>query len=395
FGAGQGGECGSLAGVGREAGHDEGWDFFVSYTQADRGWAEWLAWLLEEAGFRVLVQAWDMVPGSNWVDRMGQGAAAAERAGAVGGTVAVVSGEYVASVYGTAEWQAAWRHDPQGRHRKLVPVRIARCEWPEGLLGTVVSIDLVGLDEAAAQREFLEGVRQAVAGRGKPGQRPPFPPRRRAVPVEPRFPGALPRVWNLPARNPHFTGRGDGLAGIRDRLHAPAAGAGGVAVTVQAVRGMGGIGKTQTTVEYAHRHAGDYDVAWWVRAEQPALIAAQLAELGQALGLPADPDPESAVHAVCAELRGRQRWLLIFDNAEKAADLRPFLPQGAGHVLISTRRAGFRALGPVLDLDVLQRPACIALLRRRVPGLSDAQADTLAGQLGDLPLALDQAAGYM
>jgi tetratricopeptide (TPR) repeat protein len=168
-----------------------------------------------------------------------------------------------------------------------------------------------------------------------------------------------------------------------------------MAVTVQAVRGMGGIGKTQTTVEYAHRHAADYEVAWWIRAERPALVAAQLADLGQALGLPADPDPDSAASAVCAELRVRRRWLLVFDNAETAADLRPFLPQGAGHVLISTRRAGFRALGPVLDLDVLERAASIALLRRRVPDLSDTQAEALAEQLGDLPLALEQAASYI
>ena len=128
-----------------------------------------MAWLLEEAGFRVLVQAWDMVPGSNWVDRMDQGAADAER------TVAVLSADYLASVYGTAERRAAWRHDPDGHRRKLVPVRVSQCEWPKGFLGEVVTIDLVGLDEAAAQREFLEGVQKAVAGRGKPGQRPPFP----------------------------------------------------------------------------------------------------------------------------------------------------------------------------------------------------------------------------
>ena len=38
---------------------DGGSDFFVSYTQSDRAWAEWIAWLLEEDGYRVLIQAWD------------------------------------------------------------------------------------------------------------------------------------------------------------------------------------------------------------------------------------------------------------------------------------------------------------------------------------------------
>ena len=53
---------------------DRGWDFFVSYTQADRAWAEWIAWVLEEDGHRVLVQAWDFVPGSNWIQGMQAGA---------------------------------------------------------------------------------------------------------------------------------------------------------------------------------------------------------------------------------------------------------------------------------------------------------------------------------
>jgi hypothetical protein len=82
------------------AGDGFAWDFFVSYTQADRAWAEWIAWLLEEDGSRVLVQAWDMVAGTNWISHMDQGVARAAR------TVAVLSPDYCSSVYGTAEWQA-------------------------------------------------------------------------------------------------------------------------------------------------------------------------------------------------------------------------------------------------------------------------------------------------
>jgi len=90
----------------------------VSYTQADRAWAQWIAWLLEEDGYRVLVQAWDMVAGSNWISRMDQGVARGAR------TVAVLSPDYVSSVYATAEWQAAWAADPHGQQRKLIAVRV-------------------------------------------------------------------------------------------------------------------------------------------------------------------------------------------------------------------------------------------------------------------------------
>jgi len=78
-----------------------GWDFFISYTQADRPRAEWIAWTLEEDGRRILVQAWDFVPGTNCIQRMQEGARDADR------TIAILSDEYLKSVYGGAEWLAA------------------------------------------------------------------------------------------------------------------------------------------------------------------------------------------------------------------------------------------------------------------------------------------------
>ncbi|CAO5184692.1 hypothetical protein FAIPA1_590014 [Frankia sp. AiPs1] len=110
-----------------------GWDFFVSYTAVDREWAEWISWQLEDADYRVLVQAWDFVAGSNWQIRMQQGVQHARR------TIAVLSDAYLTSVYGQAEWQAAHAADPHGFERKLLPIRVEDCPRP-GLLGAVVSI---------------------------------------------------------------------------------------------------------------------------------------------------------------------------------------------------------------------------------------------------------------
>src|SRR5215207_1215935 len=158
------------------------WDFFVSYTQADRAWAEWIGWLLEEGGYRVLIQAWDFVAGSNWVNSMHEGAVRAKR------TVAVLSGAYLSSVYGAAEWQAAWSQDPDGGKRKLLVFRVEDCARP-GLLATVTGVDLFGLNEAQARARVQSAVAQAISGRVKPDDMPLFPGGSRAIHVEARFPG--------------------------------------------------------------------------------------------------------------------------------------------------------------------------------------------------------------
>lgn len=352
----------------------DSWDFFVSYTGVDKAWAEWIAWELEAEGHQVLVQEWDIVPGTSFVDLMHRGVQGSER------TIAVLSAAYLKSVYGAAEWQAAWRDDPSGAGRKLLVLRVEDCARP-GLLGSIVSVDLFGVDEGASRARLLRAVQGAVTGRLKPASRPGFPGR-----SAPSFPGALPAVWNVPQRNPNFTGRIEFLERMREVMHD------GGTVAVHSLHGMGGVGKTQLAVEYAHRHASDFEVVWWIPAEQPALIPDHLTALGIALGLEVEP---STIAPVLTHLRGRTRWLLVFDNAEDPAALRPFLPDGAGRVVITTRRNGFGAVGTVLDLDLLDREESIALLRRRVPAASAEQLAALAELLGDLPLAIEQAAAYL
>lgn len=173
-------------------------DFFVSYTQTDRPWAEWISWTLEEAGYRVLLQAWDFTAGTNWAAGMDEGVTRAAR------TIAVLSPAYTRSVYGAAEWRAAWAADPTGAARKLLVIRVADCTRP-GLLAQVVSLDLFNLPEEQARAELLEAARLAVTGaRAKPATAPPFPARARAVPVLATFPG--PSTGGPAATSPAPTG---------------------------------------------------------------------------------------------------------------------------------------------------------------------------------------------
>jgi hypothetical protein len=137
-------------------------------------------------------------------------------------------------------------------------------------------------------------------------------------------------------------------------------------------------------------------VAWWVSSEQVGLIGDQFAALGAALGCVQPRVGIGAVRAaVLAELHQRGRWLLVFDNAERPANITGWLPGGGGHVLITSRERKWAEVAAPVEVDVLARDESVAILRDRVTGLSQPDGDRLAEQLGDLPLAVAQAAGFM
>ncbi len=152
---------------------DEQTDFFVSYTSADESWASWIAWQAKEAGFTVVLQLWDFLPGQSFILRMHEATIRARH------TLAVVSPAFFASKYTAIEWATALAQDPTTTGARLVPVRVREVD-PPGLFASIAYVDLFGLDEETARTRLVEALRAVVAG-GSAQQRPPpdpvtFPP---------------------------------------------------------------------------------------------------------------------------------------------------------------------------------------------------------------------------
>ncbi|WP_166682971.1 FxSxx-COOH system tetratricopeptide repeat protein [Streptomyces aquilus] len=350
--------------------------WFISHAGADRAWAEWAAWQLLDAGHEVELDCWDWGAGDSFIAKMNS---ALER----GRMLALYSPAYFdPERFTTLEWEAML-----AMRERITPVRIAETA-PPPVLRPLIAADLFGLHEQDAREVLL----RAVKGPTRPDRAPSRPPGMlsRIGGTGPRLPGSLPRVRNLPARNAAFTGRDSLLVHLREALAAEQR------VAVQALHGRGGVGKTQLALEYAYRFAGEYEYAWWIAAEDPALIPGQLAGLAARMNVvSAGAPPADAVELLLGELGAMSRWLLVFDNAEEPTALAPFLPGGPGHVLITSRNPNWRARAVPVDVDTLTRTESVALLREQGARVSDAEAGRLARLLDDLPLALVQAAALL
>jgi tetratricopeptide (TPR) repeat protein len=379
-------------------------DFFVSYTKADRAWAEWIAWQLEAEGYTTVLQAWDFSPGSNFVLEMNQAAQSASR------TVALLSPEYFESHFTQPEWAAAFAQDPTGEQGKLLPIRVKACILPR-LLAQVEYIDFVDLDESGAKAALRAGIART---RLRPSTAPSFPgsasPTSPATSQGSSFPGprVLPHAWNVPfRRNPFITGRESVFTELHALLHA---GTTTALAQPPAISGLGGIGKTQTAVEYAYRFRDDYQFVLWVQANAQETLLTGVVKLATQLNLPEQNEQEQqvVVHAVLQWLETHRRWLLIFDNADDLAMLQDYLPQGnQGHILVTTRAQAMAGLARKVELVTMGRNEGSVLLLRRAgllaPGstLENASAADrglardIVQELGGLPLALDQAGAYL
>lgn len=349
-------------------------DIFLSYAPEDRMWADWITEVLARADLRVLPHE----VGADPRVETERGRDAAAR------TLVVLSSAYVRSPQAASVWGAVTDADPTGGRRELIPIRVGdvRLSAP---FNNRNAVDLIRMDEAQAATVLLRALRrgeqdvgQLLSGDG------------------PRFPGTRPGIWNVRLRNPAFTGRSAILESLRDQLRGGNAAV--VVPTPTTLYGLGGVGKTQVALEYAHRFMADYDLVWWIEAEQPDQVMLSLAELARKLELRVGDNVAEAAEAAREALRRDARigrWLLIFDNADKPSEISRFLLDGPGHVLITSRNQGWTGHAEPLPVDVFTRSESVEHLRRRSTGLSRVDADRVAEAVGDLPLAVEIAAAWL
>ena len=340
----------------------------IAYLAENRMWADWVESLLKRSGCTVTLH--DLAAGP-----LG-GPAPGTR------TLALWSKALHGSRHAEALLGPAAGAD--GTPGSLLPVQIDEVRPPETYPDQAdLVVDLHGLGEAGCEAALLGALEL-------PGQLP------KPGPTAPRFPGHEPDHWNVPQRNTTFTGRGYILEKVREELR------GGMTTVLpqhQALFGLGGVGKTQIALEYVHRFSADYDLVWWVPAENVDNVVASLAELGARIGAPGGEDMALASKETVRMLsRGTptKRWILVFDNADDPEDLAGYIPTtGGGHILVTSRNQAWADKGATLPVDVFQRQESVEHLSRRAPGLTGDEADQVAEAVGDLPLAVEQAGAWL
>lgn len=254
--------------------------------------------------------------------------------------------------------------------------------------GSVASIDRWEHDRAVPRIEMLE---QLIKVFGRPPER-----------------WGANKWWNVPyQRNLYFTGREVILQHLQQAL---VSGENRDSGRMRVISGLGGIGKTQTALEFAYRYTDEYDAVLWVRASSRETLNADFASLAKTLQL---PDKEKlnqfqAIEAVKNWLLNHDRWLLIFDNVDAMAMVFKILPRRySGAILLTTR---FQDADPhikSLEMEKMSQSEGVTFLLRRTShhenendqkNLSMSERDALATiweMMGGLPLALDQAGAYI
>ena len=338
-------------------------DFFISFNSADKERAEWVATTLQENGYTVYFQVWDILTGDNFVSKMNEFLAHSKA------FIPIVSQNYINSVFCKAEFDAALKKYWTEGYR-LIPVRVADVMLPE-LAQTIVFTDIFDIYNVEAEKRLLNAIKKEIH-RGSTSSN-------------------LPKDNNVTECNLLFSGRESELEGIHTAFKEGR--------MMQTVVGPGGIGKTQLALEYAHRYGDEYAGAIWVNAK--TLQGVDLLKIAKKNRLFQEGVTDEEFLAGLNEWSDKnQILLLIFDNVEDAKDIERFTSNiKTSHVLIITRdRSLDLSDATFVELDVFDVEDARTFMRKCLSemDIGDEKAlNDLIECLCQFPLALAQAAAFI
>ncbi|MDR4460475.1 MAG: TIR domain-containing protein [Nitrospirales bacterium] len=367
---------------------------FISYSHKDKRYRSQLETHLAPLKRDGVIEVWHdrkIAGGREWADQIDENL---EQASII---LLLISSDFLASDYCYDKEMGRALEKHQSGEARVIPIIIRSADWTSVPFAVLQALPQDGKPIASwknkdeAWTEVAKGIRLIVQGLSR--QPNPSANQRPNAHWKP--------AWNIPLeRNPFFTGREEILGEIHEAL---------VSTKRAALSGLGGIGKTQTAVEYAYRHKDDYSHILWVKAEYKESLTSDFTQLASVLNLPEKQaqDQQEIVKAVQRWLQQHDQWLLILDNADDLYLIQPFIQNlQTGHILLTTRAQATGTISKVEVRELPEQEGVVFLLRRAklvhkgTPYETTSQelriqAMAIIKELDGLPLALDQAGAYI
>lgn len=361
---------------------------FISYSHKDEDWKDRLVAHLRVLQKEGLFDLWDdrrIEAGEDWHQKI------SDAMNVAGAAILLITADFLTSTFILKEEVPRLLERKNHEGLSIFPVIVRPCPWKKVKWLSKMQVrpedgkplssgdeNQIDTDLTSIAEEVAEIMEKSMASLGE----------------RPLSPETLKSVWNVPQRrNPNFTGREEVLSKLADDLNS-----GQPAALTQTISGLGGIGKTQTALEYAYRNRSEYEAIWWLYAEEADTLAADYASFAAAANLPEKDAQEEQIiiDAVRRWLEQNEKWLFIFDNAQQPKDIHNYLPgESTGHILITSRHQAWGELGSSLSLDTWSRSESVDFLFKRTKDKDRPGAESVAKELGNLPLALEQAAAYI
>jgi tetratricopeptide (TPR) repeat protein len=383
-------------------------EVFISYSHKDQTFREELEIHLSNLKRQKIISSWydgEIAPGSEWEPQIMDHLTSAQI------ILLLISADFIHSdfCYSIEMKQAIDRHNPG--EARVIPILLRPTDW-QGASFDKLQMLPTGAKAVTKWRrrddafaDIVHGIRASINDLTTMGKTT-----KPSIVADTSSPGItqVEQIWNIPyQKNSLFTGREDVLKKLSEALKA---GKTAALAQPQAISGLGGIGKTQTAVEYAYRFKDDYKAILWVKAETEGSINADFVTIASLLDLPEEQeqDQHKIVEAVKRWLQEHTDWLLILDNADDIAMVQGFIPLGSkGHILLTTRAHATGRIARRIEVEKMEPDeGAIFLLHRAklfdhdtpleaVPRSEQDTARAIVKAMDGLPLALEQAGAYI